>query len=135
VSKVRAIRVSGPGGSQKADATYAPIGGRCHVSLTLADGRVVSADESDFFEALRSVRRQLETDGLVVCCQGARRDVWASGMDRDMGAGLKAHVLTIGTGVAREEVVDIFDPAEPTLVGTVAEQDMQFERWRAARRT
>ena len=56
--------------------------------------------------------------------------MWASGMARDMGAGLKAYALTIGCRPTQDDLVDIFDPAEQALVGTVAEQERQFKKWR-----
>jgi hypothetical protein len=95
----------------------------------------LSADEIDYFECLLSVRRQLERQRLVVICQGARRDVWPSGMTRDMGAGLTAYVLTVGRHPTQDDVVEIFDPAEHSSVGTVAEQEHHFDDWQSSPRT
>jgi hypothetical protein len=87
----------------------------------------------DYFACLISVRRELEAEGLVVCCQGARKNVWPSGMDRDMGAGLVAHVLTIGRKPRRDEHVRVLAPADAELIGTVTEQEQYFEAWRRSR--
>src|SRR5207244_9009274 len=92
VSQVRKIRVVGASGSRVANVAFGTVADQCHLTVTLDDGRTVSADASDYFESLLLVRRELEHDGLLVCCQGARRDVWPSGMARDMGAGLEAYV-------------------------------------------
>ena len=126
--------VVGPSGTEHARATFAPVGGKCHLELSLEDGRRVSADEIDYFECLLSVRRQLEHQRRVVICQGARRDVWPSGMARDMGVGLRAYVLTVGKHPTQDDVVEIFDPAEQSSVGTVAEQEHHFEEWQSSQR-
>jgi len=36
----------------------------------------VTGQEQDYFEALRSVRRQLDSLGVKLLVNGARRDVW-----------------------------------------------------------
>ena len=132
VSQVRKIRVVGASGSRVANVAFGTVADQCHLTVTLDDGRTVSADASDYFESLLLVRRELEHDGLLVCCQGARRDVWPSGMARDMGAGLKAYVLSIGRQPSQKDLVDIFDPAEQSLIGTVAEQEGHFQKWWAS---
>jgi hypothetical protein len=60
---------------------------------------------------------------------GARRDVWPSGMSRDMGGGLKAYVMRYGEQAHRKDLVHIFDEAPEALVGSVREQRDFFERW------
>jgi len=87
----------------------------------------VKGEEQDYFEALRSVRRQLDPLGVKLLVNGARRDVWASGMARDMGAGLRVY-LTGGAKPA-ERLVDLLDPCDAALVGTVEEQDDFFCEW------
>jgi hypothetical protein len=89
---------------------------------------VYQAQESDLFECLRTIRRQLEPTGARLCCNGARVDVWASGMARDMGGGRKAYILQMGR---REpsDLVSIFDPAPVETLGTVDEQETYAHRW------
>ena len=100
----------------------------CQLTLKLADGRIWTATEPDYFECLVSIRRSLEKNDLAICCQGARRDVWASGMARDMGAGLRAYVLKEGRNASVEDLViaaiafHYEGPADPFLVRAIAER-------------
>lgn len=83
----------------------------------------------DAFECLSIVRRQLDQTGIRLCCNGARRDVWPSGMARDMGGGLKAYHLTMGKATKISDLVDIFEPAPVEAVASVAEQRDFVRRW------
>jgi hypothetical protein len=121
------LSLVGPGGSQSAVAVCSPNGRDCRLELRLDDGRTLTADERDYFECLLAVRSRLQTEGIRVCCQGARRDVWPSSMARDMGSGLAAYVLTSAPG--RPELVPVFDPADVALIGTVEEQEAHFRSW------
>jgi hypothetical protein len=121
------LSLVGLAGSQSAVAVCSLNGRDYRLELRLDDGRAVIADERDYFECLLTVRRQLQAEGLRVCCQGARRDVWPSGMARDMGSGLGAYVLTSAPG--RPELVAVFDPADLALIGTVEEQEAHFRSW------
>jgi hypothetical protein len=60
--------------------------------LTLQWGiKAISIEAPDFFEVLCLIRVQLEPRGLRTVCYRASRNVWPSGMARDMGRGLKAY--------------------------------------------
>lgn len=126
------VQIERNGATERAAGTYEPRAGRCHLELNLHDGRVLQADEADYFEALVTIRRELEAEGARVICQGARRDVWPSGMARDMGAGLKAYVLVPGQRPTRDDLVGIFEAADPSLIGTVAEQEVASRSWLAS---
>jgi len=123
------VNVAGKSGTRSATIDYGPRGDLCHLQLTLDDGRTFKAAGFDYFACLISVRRELEAEGLVVCCQGARRDVWPSGMGRDMGAGLVAYALTIGRAPRQDEQVLVLAPADPDLIGTVADQEQYRDAW------
>lgn len=84
----------------------------------------VEGSESDYFEALRSARRQLDPHGVRLLVNGARRDVWASGMAREMGQGLQVYVIE--RGKPAQHLVALLDPCEASLVGTVEEQDAYY---------
>jgi hypothetical protein len=107
--------------------------GAVHLDLRLDKGRTLAATEADYFDCLVTVRRVLEQEGGLILCQGARRDVWPSGMARSMGAGLKAYALVNGRTPSTQHLVAIFDPAEPLTVGTVAEQEQTRDEWLASR--
>ena len=86
----------------------------------------LEARQHDYFECLVSVRRQLETLGAKALCWGARKDVWPSGMQRDMGAGLTAYRLG---DERRLDEQSIFSPATEDAVSTVDEQRHFAESW------
>jgi len=93
-----------------------------------------AAEASDVFECLCRIRVPLDHEGVRLCCNGARRDVWPSGMARDMGGGFRAYVLEIGRRASREDLVDIFDPAPIESIATVDEQRRFSEKWLATAR-
>lgn len=56
---------------------------------------------------------------------GAQADVWPSGMARDQGGGLRA----VRVGEDRVgDLVDVFAPADPDTVTTVAAQRAETDR-------
>lgn len=99
------------------------------MTASIADRGPVEAEAADLFEALRGIRRQRERDDVFLCCAGARRDIWASGMQRDMGMGLVAYVLALPREAERPVEVKIFDPAPREAIGSVAEQETFARGW------
>jgi hypothetical protein len=92
------------------------------IELSRADGVVTTHTGSDLFECLQSIRRSLESDGLLLCCQGARSLVFPSGMSRQMSNGRLAYPLQRDPPLSDADLVDIFLPAELSEVATVDEQ-------------
>jgi hypothetical protein len=86
--------------------------------------------KTDLYKAMQSLREYLETKSCQLLCAGARPDVVPSPMYRDMDGGCKAYVIHLGKQAT--ELVDIFDYAEPAVVGTVQQQREYFEAWRAS---
>ncbi|WP_459960239.1 hypothetical protein [Nocardia sp. IFM 10818] len=78
--------------------------------------------EDDYLSCLLAVREYLEERGWLLCCQGARPDVWPSGMVRQFDNGRRAYVLDRDRRGAEFEVVDIFAPAPADMVVSVVEQ-------------
>jgi hypothetical protein len=103
--------------------------GRYRMTAAVSDAAPVEVEASDLFEALRQVRLAFESRGVLLCCAGARRDVWPSGMQRDMGEGRVAYVLTLPRTAERPPRVGIFDPAPRETIATVAEQEAFARRW------
>jgi hypothetical protein len=85
--------------------------------------------EADLFECLRALRRHLELKRIVLLCQGARVDVYPSGLSRELTGGRRAYMLHMGERTYQRDLVDIFSPSEQQFVGTVEEQDAYFEAW------
>lgn len=94
------------------------------------DGREYAAVGDDLFDCLNSIRHQLEREGRQICCQGARSDVYPSGMTSQMSGGRKAYRLYRDRKSTLSDVVDIFDPEDCRGVTTVQEQEITVRRLR-----
>lgn len=95
----------------------------CTISMAIR-GKQISCSDRDFFEAFCRVREGLENEGLIPLCYGASRNVFPSGMLRDMADGLRAYRLVMGQRVRRGDGVSIFDMGpdiEPVSVQVQAE--------------
>lgn len=90
----------------------------------------VEARENDAFEALCTVRTMLEPHGWRLGVTGARAHVWPSGMARDQGGGLRCYRIVDAVPV---ELVDTFEPVDPAMVTTVADQRAQADQMYASR--
>ncbi|WP_459665169.1 hypothetical protein [Novosphingobium sp. 11B] len=106
------------------------VGRSCRLVCTVR-GEAHFAEEADFFEALRTIRRRaLEPLGLIPFCYGASLKVWPSGMARDMGQGLKAY--KIESGVQASELVGIFDSGADIIPAKVDLQEHYARDWIAS---
>jgi len=85
-------------------------------------------ESRDLFDALAACRLWLAGHGAVLLVAGAARDVYPSGMMRENG-GRMAYRIRHGRRAERADVVDIFAPADPGVIATVAEQKENFEAW------
>lgn len=85
------------------------------------DGKIISGIGGNCFDALIEVRRRLESQGFLVCVEGARKDVWPSGIARSMGGGRKAYRMTLGKQALKSDLVDIF--AEAQAPSSIADQE------------
>ena len=100
------------------------------VKLTLHfNGQEISSVDDDYFSAMCAIRRVLEQEGALPCCYGASKNVYPSGMSRDMGAGVYAYKLTLGSPAKQADLVSIFDTGPDVVPATVAEQEDFFKRW------
>lgn len=96
------------------------------VEIVLGE-RVVVGTGGDCFDALIEARRHLESQGVLVCVEGARKDVWPSGMARSMGGGRKAYRMTLGKQALKSDLVDIF--AEAQTPSSIADQEAYRRAW------
>ena len=84
----------------------------------------------DFFEALILLRLELEKIDGKIALNGSRRDVFPSGMSRQMARGLMAYQFRKGEKLTLDNLVDIFDSCnEIPLLTTVEEQKNCFLKW------
>jgi hypothetical protein len=82
---------------------------------------------SDLFDALDAVRRSLESEAFLLCCNGARLDAYPSAMSRDMGKGLKVYISQVGKPGG--ELVDTLDAAPFERIATVDDQKAWHREW------
>ena len=133
----REIMIAGPSGTKKpavisGDVRHWSEGGFSHreCNLTLCyDSVEVHGVGTDFFNAFCRIREQLARSGIYPVCYGASRNVYPSGMSRDMGAGLKAHRLQMGRQAQLEDLVHIFDSGPDIELATVEAQKAFAEAW------
>jgi hypothetical protein len=74
-------------------------------------------------------RQWSEPMGLRACCNCARVDAWASGMQRDMAGGLAVYLLDGVPPDERPPQVATLDPAPADTVVTVDEQRAWYRAW------
>lgn len=79
-------------------------------------------EAGNFFRCLSLFREELEREGFLLCCQGARLDITLSGMQAQMSDGLHAYTFDPQTRTVNQTEVYILDPAPCSEVGTVEEQ-------------
>jgi len=103
----------------------------CRLELSFNDSHVLGSGP-DFFEALLSVRRQIELKGLLLSVYGASRNVWPSGMSRKMGLGVKAYKMTKGKQALTRDLVNIFATGSDVEPVTIAEQEQFKNEWFAS---
>jgi hypothetical protein len=90
----------------------------------------LAVTNSDLFECLVDLRRELAKHSYRPLCNGARLDVFPSGMCRDMGSGGVAYVIKLGkTADPDEDLVDIFEYSDPELITSVDEQYEFYKSW------
>ncbi|WP_166839647.1 hypothetical protein [Rheinheimera pleomorphica] len=83
----------------------------------------------DLFECLISLRRILEKRGFNILCQGARSNVISSRMTKQMSGGRLAYLTQMGEPAKEANLVDIFEPALETDIGSIEEQKTYQQSW------
>lgn len=101
--------------------TYA-VGASVEIEVVDDEGRSFTADGPDLWNTLVVLRETLEANGIMLCCKGARADVWPSGMSGQMGDGRSAYQFTPGKRLSHDDLVDILGPTPCSEVVTVEEQ-------------
>jgi hypothetical protein len=106
----------------------------CTVEAEVGD-TASSGRGPDLFEALAAARRELEAHDILLGCNGARRDVHPSAMQRQAGWARRAYVLIMPRTGEKLQVVDIFAAApDLSLLATVDAQQAWYEQWRESGR-
>jgi hypothetical protein len=89
----------------------------------------VKIEADNVFAALVELRLLLEVGDRLLLCNAARKDAYPSRMLLEMGGGRKTYLLRRGERAAKEDLVDVFEPATYEQVSTVAEQRQAYEDW------
>ena len=122
------MRLVGGSDGERATFEVSDVGNRCLLTCRYRD-KTISAEAADFFDALVSIRRQLQPEGLMPYCYGASLNVFPSGMARDMGQGLRAYKLTMGKHARTTDLVDIFDEGTDVVPVDVDAQEQFYRDW------
>jgi|SRR5208282_2066595 len=93
------------------------------------DNRVFTKTAHDFFYSLREIRRELDSEGILLNCYGASKNVRPSGMSSSMCGGVRAYKLTLGKKSGLKDIVEIWKTGTDVQPVTVAEQDAFFNEW------
>ena len=101
---------------------------RCGIRLSFC-GQEFFESASDYFEALCRLRLLLEPLGYLVAAYGGSRNVYPSGMCRDMGAGLKAYRKQLGQKPGMGDLVEIFQAGSDVQPATVEQQRRFHDEW------
>ena len=109
---------------------YPSIGHPWNLRAEFDDGTVWEVRDTDLFECLVRIREQLEAEGGLICCEGARKDVFPSGMARQMGGARQAYRTAQDRVVNGSKLVDIFAATDCQAVVTVSEQIDSVRRLR-----
>jgi ADP-ribosylglycohydrolase len=131
---VHALKLADAVGHEEAARVETSGGPPYELTLTASPVRTLRVSAEDLFECLRRLRATIEPAGWRLLCNGARRDATASGMQRDMHGGNVVYLLYPGKEASAADVVPTFGPARPGDVGTLAEQDAFYARWRQSLR-
>src|SRR5262249_42713764 len=101
---------------------------QCRLTLRYSGGEI-TAEATDFFEAMCQIRKELESQGLRPVCFGCCKNVYPSSMCRGMGKGLKAYKQELGRRAMRTDLVMIFDTAPDIQPVTVDDQTEFHYQW------
>jgi hypothetical protein len=128
------VRLMGGSDGERATFEINAVENRCLLTCRYRD-KTISSEAADFFDALISIRRQLQRDGLMPYCYGASLNVFPSAMARDMGQGLRAYKLLVGKHATRADLVDIFDEGTDVVPADVDTQEQFYRDWLGSPRT
>jgi hypothetical protein len=94
------------------------------LTIEISDGQKFSAVGKDAFSALRKIRKDIESLGIILLIQGCRPNCWPSGMSGQMSNGTKIYDRQLNMNeFSSWKLVNTFDPAIESELGTLADQD------------
>lgn len=105
------------------------------LSLVDPDGGRIDATGVDLYDCLKQIRRQTEPTGILLCCNGARRNARPSGFYSSTLGAIVVYKERRWRAGMPWELVDIFGYAPPRKIATVAEQEAYLEKVYSYRRS
>jgi hypothetical protein len=89
----------------------------------VGDGIDETSTSTDYFESFVGIRKKLAKRNILPLCYASSRNVWPSGMARDMAQGLAAYKMKMG--IHAEELVSIFESG-PDIDPVTPEEQKAF---------
>ncbi len=99
------------------------------MSIDVGSHGVFKSEGEDLFEIFASIREQLHRKDVLLLCNGSRRNIFPSPMLRQSSGGKKAYLLRLGVPARKEDIVNIFDPAEVNDIDTIENQKNYYDKW------
>jgi hypothetical protein len=128
-SSMQKVQLLDPAGSVSEAELSFSVQKPWRMELRTQSGMEFISTARDLFASMQEIRTGLEVPGYKLLCNGARLDVFPSGMSRDMSGGMVAYVLTMGKYTTPEDIVRIIDPAAPEQIASVMQQEEFHKRW------
>lgn len=100
---------------------------KCLINAVFPNGENFNAESSDYFSALVYIRNKYPN--YIFLCKGAKKNVYPSGMSRDMSEGVIAYELTLGKRAELKDTVNIFDYDNNHVDCTPQQQQEFFNQW------
>lgn len=100
---------------------------KCLINAVLPNGKHLNIEGSDYFSALVNMRNKYPN--YIFLCKGAKKNVYPSGMSRDMSEGVIAYELTLGKKAELKDTVNIFDYDDNHVDCTPQQQQEFFNQW------
>lgn len=92
-------------------------------------GHTISYQHENFFQALQSLRQNLEEKKIQIMCNGAALNIYPSQMQLSMGSGRLAYKLKFGKPAISEDIVDIFECEDDLKFVKIEDQLKYYYRW------
>lgn len=97
--------------------------------VLLFNGAKYVAESENYFAALISIRKQVESNGILLMCNGTAKNIYPSPMSLSMGTGRKAYITRMGQQAFNKDLVDIFDYVEGFEHCSIQEQEEYHRSW------
>lgn len=104
----------------------------CYIRLSVSCGVKeieLGSCGSDFFNTLIDIRKELEKDNYIICCNGTRKNFYPSNMSLQMSKGKVGYLLEFGVRASNKaRTFDLCDKLE--CMSTVSSQLAFFKKWK-----